>query len=66
VALAVAEVIATRMITLDTFNEIPPLLAAPSSVTRALGALDGQLLQILEGIRIIESASSGAGDEVLT
>jgi purine-binding chemotaxis protein CheW len=66
VALAVAEVIGTRMITLDDFERVPPLFAAPSSVTRALGALDGQLLQILEGARLIDSALSDTAGAVIT
>jgi purine-binding chemotaxis protein CheW len=58
VALAVPEVLGTRVVDSESLGATPPLLEDCPSVRRSLGALDGRLFEILESARIIEEASA--------
>jgi purine-binding chemotaxis protein CheW len=60
VALAVADVLGTRLIDLDAFLETPPLLVGSSSALDRLGILDGQLLEVLATARVLEEAFAPA------
>ena len=56
VALAVAEVVGTRALAPAELEGLPPLLAQARELVRALAVLDGGLLQVLEGARLVELA----------
>jgi purine-binding chemotaxis protein CheW len=51
IALAVAAVVGTRTIEPTALTALPPLLSAGADLVRALGALDRQLLIVLESGR---------------
>jgi chemotaxis signal transduction protein len=54
VALAVAEVLGTRLIQAEVFAETPPLLVGSSSSLDKLGILDGRLLELLASARLLD------------
>ncbi len=59
VVLAVTEVLGTAAIATGNWGGIPPLFAGSSDVLRALGTLDGRLLEVLESARLVEAALTG-------
>jgi len=64
VALAVTEVVGARLVDDDLPTGVPPLLSGSADVRRALGVLDGRLLEVLESARIIDAAASVAFEAV--
>jgi purine-binding chemotaxis protein CheW len=64
VALAVTGVVGARLVDDDLPAGLPPLLSGSADVRRALGVLDGRLLEVLESARIIDAAASIALEAV--
>jgi purine-binding chemotaxis protein CheW len=54
VALAVAGVTGTRALAPTELEVLPPLLSGARELVRALAVLDGGLLEVLEGARLVE------------
>jgi chemotaxis signal transduction protein len=57
VALAVGEVSGLRRLDLARFGQVPPLFGAGSELLQAVGTLDGGLLRVLNGVRLVELAA---------
>jgi chemotaxis signal transduction protein len=60
VALAVSEVVGARVLDRAELLELPPLLAEARDRVSALAVLDGTLLEVLEGARLLEAGMAEA------
>jgi purine-binding chemotaxis protein CheW len=56
VALAVDEVVGARHVEAGELAGLPPLLSGAAELVRAMGVLDGRLLEVLESGRLIDAA----------
>jgi purine-binding chemotaxis protein CheW len=64
VALAVAEVIGTRVLDRDELAGLPPLLAERAELIEHVTVLDGKLVEVLASARLIEAAAECVASRV--